>query len=206
MALQAVIFDIGGVLVDADLESYANLAAPVFGATVDNLRAAVQANIVALETGKIDTAKFWESVGLQLDKSQKGFKARPSDTVQIWRQALVQRFKINQKLLDLCWSLQSKGLVVGALSNTIRDHAEYLAAKGVYQPFKPLLLSCEVGLRKPDPAIYKLCIQKVGKAAKDCLFVDDSQTNIDAAKKAGMQTHLYSNLAAFVTDLKSKLP
>jgi epoxide hydrolase-like predicted phosphatase len=206
MALQAVIFDIGGVLVDADLESYASLAAPVFGSTVENVRAAVQTNILGLETGKIDTAKFWEQVGTQLDKSQKGFKARPSDTNSIWRQAIVQRFKINQKLLDLCWSIQSRGIVVGALSNTIRDHAEYLASKGVYQPFKPLLLSCEVGLRKPDPAIYKLCLQKVGKSAKDCLFVDDSQTNIDGAKKAGMQTHLYSNLSNFVTDLKSKLP
>lgn len=204
MVIKAVIFDIGGVLVDADLESYAALAAPAFATSPEDIRLAVQTHVGQLETGKITSDIFWKQVGDFLVKNKKGVAASPRDTQGLWRQALNYKFRLNKKMMELCWAVQSKGVVLAALSNTIKDHATELASQGVYQPFKPLILSCEVGLRKPDPAIYKLCLSKVGQPAKECLFVDDSAANIEAAKKAGMQTHHFTTLNPLLSELQNK--
>lgn len=51
-----------------------------------------------------------------------------------------------------------------------------------------VILSGEVKLIKPDPAIYELCLKMVNRPANECLFIDDSQTNIIVAKEMGFNT------------------
>lgn len=206
MAVKAVIFDIGGVIVDADLEGYAAIAARLFQCTEDDMRAAVQSRLGKLETGQIDSPAFWKEVGEHLWVQGKGKPAEPDRCATIWTKLIREKMKINLNMLNLCWSLQRGGVVVAALSNTIADHAKHLATLGAYNPFRPCVLSCEVGLRKPDRAIYALTAKKAGKAPKECLFVDDSQTNVDGAKAAGMQAHLFTNMPALLVELgKHKL-
>jgi epoxide hydrolase-like predicted phosphatase len=52
--------------------------------------------------------------------------------------------------------------------------------------FDVLVISGEVGLRKPDPAIYALAAQRLGVPAGECVFVDDLDVNVRAAEAAGM--------------------
>ncbi len=54
--------------------------------------------------------------------------------------------------------------------------------------FDEILLSGEVGIVKPDPRVYQLMLEKVGKPPSDCLFIDDSKQNIDVANRLGFQT------------------
>ena len=54
--------------------------------------------------------------------------------------------------------------------------------------FDAVILSGEVKLNKPDPAIFKLLLDRAGYKASECLLVDDSRTNIDTAKKLGFVT------------------
>jgi len=49
-------------------------------------------------------------------------------------------------------------------------------------------LSGEVKLIKPEPEIYELCLQKIGRPANQCLFIDDSEANIITARKMGFDT------------------
>ena len=51
-----------------------------------------------------------------------------------------------------------------------------------------MIVSCEVGCCKPDPAIYRLCIDQLGHPAAQTLFVDDRAENLEAAEAAGLRT------------------
>ena len=54
--------------------------------------------------------------------------------------------------------------------------------------FKDIVVSGEVGLIKPDPEIYRLLLERSGRHAADCLFIDDSRVNVVAADKLGFHT------------------
>jgi 2-haloacid dehalogenase len=54
--------------------------------------------------------------------------------------------------------------------------------------FDDVILSGEVKLNKPDPAIFKLLLNKVGCQASECVLIDDSQANIHTAKELGFVT------------------
>lgn len=54
--------------------------------------------------------------------------------------------------------------------------------------FDEEIVSCEVGCSKPDPAIYRLCLHRLGVAASSALFVDDVQANVEAAARLGIET------------------
>lgn len=58
--------------------------------------------------------------------------------------------------------------------------------------FDVVIVSCEVGVCKPDPRIYELCLSRLGVEPAEALFVDDREENVEAAAKLGMQTVHYT--------------
>ena len=59
--------------------------------------------------------------------------------------------------------------------------------------FDGILVSGEENLKKPDPKIYQLLIQRFDLKAENCLFIDDSQKNVDAAIKEGISSIRYTS-------------
>lgn len=75
----------------------------------------------------------------------------------------------------------------GIISNTNDIHAQWLYTHvPELKQFHPMLLSHEVGLMKPDPAIYQLALAQSGCTAQNTLFVDDIAANVQAAENLGM--------------------
>ena len=54
--------------------------------------------------------------------------------------------------------------------------------------FDAVVISCEVGLSKPDPRIFRLCLERLGLPAPDVLFVDDRADNVEGAAAVGLRT------------------
>ena len=54
--------------------------------------------------------------------------------------------------------------------------------------FDAVVISCEVGLAKPDPRIFRLCLERLGLSAGAALFVDDRADNVQAAAGVGLRT------------------
>jgi len=163
----------------------------------------VQPRVPKLEKGEISSEDFWKEVGEVLWSKGLGTIPDPVHFKGLWKQLMVDSLKLDNQVLKLCWNLRAK-VMVGALSNTIKDHAEYLAELGYYQPFKPCVLSCLVGQRKPDKSIYQLAAKQTGKSIGKILFIDDSEANCQAAKSAGMKVHHFTGLYPLVSEL-SKL-
>jgi len=91
--------------------------------------------------------------------------------------------------VELLRSLKKTGVPLYGLSNwsaetfaIVRHEFEFLNL------FDEIVLSGEVKMIKPEPEIFELCLQKIGKPAHQCLFIDDSQVNIDTANKLGFDT------------------
>lgn len=74
------------------------------------------------------------------------------------------------------------------LSNADRTlRARFKAADGLLSLFDDFVCSADVGMAKPDPRIYALSAQRLGLPPEECVFIDDLDRNIDAARTAGMQ-------------------
>jgi putative hydrolase of the HAD superfamily len=79
------------------------------------------------------------------------------------------------------------------LSNTNDLHARRFLAQfhDVLAPFDHLVLSHELGVRKPDPRVYAHCQRLAGRPAAECVFIDDLPSNVQAARACGWQGIVY---------------
>ena len=67
--------------------------------------------------------------------------------------------------------------------------------------FEDIIVSGEVGVGKPDPEIFEILQERIGHALVDCLFIDDSPTNIKAAGEAGLDAILFTDTGHLREDL-----
>ncbi len=67
------------------------------------------------------------------------------------------------------------------LSRVLRD------AHGIADLFDDIVVSADVGMAKPEPQIYALSAHRLGLAPGECVFIDDLQANVEAAREAGMR-------------------
>ena len=89
--------------------------------------------------------------------------------------------------------LKNSGYKLGIISNILKPHTKYSKAKRWFKNFSPVILSCEVGLKKPDKRIYKLMLEKLRLNANECIYIDDRVKFLETAKKLGMKTILFQN-------------
>jgi 2-haloacid dehalogenase len=68
--------------------------------------------------------------------------------------------------------------------------------------FRDVVVSGEERLVKPDPAIYRVLLERNGLQAGQCLFIDDSERNVKAARALGMHAHHFQSAAALEAELR----
>jgi HAD superfamily hydrolase (TIGR01509 family) len=69
--------------------------------------------------------------------------------------------------------------------------------------FDSLLLSCDLGVAKPDPEIFHRACRIAGAEPSRCFFVDDTRVNVDAARTLGFQTHWFRGVPGLLHSLRS---
>jgi 2-haloacid dehalogenase len=67
--------------------------------------------------------------------------------------------------------------------------------------FDDMVISGEVGHVKPQPEIFHILLEKIGKPANECLFIDDALPNIQQANTMGFATHLFISSEYLKTEL-----
>jgi putative hydrolase of the HAD superfamily len=103
--------------------------------------------------------------------------------------------RLNRKTVKWAEQLHRAGLRVGLLSNIPVDLSRYLVAHGGWAPlFHHLTFSGEVRMVKPDAAIYRACLESLGVAPEETLFLDDLAHNIEAATKLGIHSVLFDEI------------
>jgi len=91
--------------------------------------------------------------------------------------------------VDILWLLKGNGDRLYALSNWPAEKYHLVRHEfPFFEWFEGIIISGEVRLAKPDRRIFETLLEKIGRPAEDCLFIDDSGVNIDVASRMGFQT------------------
>ena len=184
--IKAVIFDWGGVIAPNLNGGWMNILMDMLGISFEELLPHwYAAGYEEFSKGHIDEKTFW----IQFEKSF----GRPLhiDTSKIWIEggALLPF----PGLMEFIKQLKAGGILIAVLSNTVRPLSEKLRDAGLYDDFDAVVLSDEVGIVKPSPAIYEEVINRLGVLPTECMYVDDMEKNLLPARGMGMTTVLANN-------------
>ncbi len=87
---------------------------------------------------------------------------------------------------ELIAELKTAGYRLFVLSNMSKDYIEFLREMPVFQHFEGEIVSCEVGLIKPEREIYNLLLDRYNLVPEQTMFIDDRKPNVDAAAEVGI--------------------
>ncbi|HEX3016280.1 MAG TPA: HAD family hydrolase [Caproicibacter sp.] len=143
---------------------------------------------------------------LQALYAEKGVKASDElldHTTKLFRAASTEYIRLYPGVRELLDALRENKKNLYILSNGQREFsAPELRHLGIYDSFKALYSSAEIGVCKPDKQFFDFLLKKEGLNPKECLFVgNDSQTDILGANAAGMDSvYIHSNQSRNVTE------
>ncbi len=119
--------------------------------------------------------------------------------------AYKRNFKFNTFLFKQAIKLKKEGYKIAILSDQWYLSRDALFSTKLKKEFKPAIISCNVGVRKPNLKSYRLLLKKLNLPAKNCLFIDNQEWNLKPARKLGMKTILYKNNKQLFKQLSKKL-
>jgi putative hydrolase of the HAD superfamily len=204
--IRAVISDFGGVLTTPLINAFAAYQRES-GIGLEDLGKAMGAVMQAdggrhplfeLEMGRISEDDFTRRLGDAL--------GRPLGPM---RETYFQNLHPNEPMIDLMRELRDDGRRMALLTNNVREWEPHWRAKlpDVDEIFEVIVDSAFVGMRKPDPEIYRLTVERLGDGlrAEECLFVDDVEVNCDTAAELGMAVVHFRDNDQAVAEVRSRL-
>lgn len=184
---RAVLFDFGGVLTSAVADSFGvwvvenDVDGPAAAAVIGGWLSGAQGEpnpLHALETGSAPAHEFETALAERL-RRRDGSPVSPVGLLD----GLFAGLRPQEEMWQLAGELRRSGTAVGLLSNSWGGQ---YPEQRLAEVFDDVVISERVGLRKPDPAIYRLAAQRIGVAATGCVFIDDLPINVTAAQRLGM--------------------
>jgi epoxide hydrolase-like predicted phosphatase len=179
---KAVLFDWEGVMGSQDTESFGWLKrrlAKEYNVIPEDAGRAFGSHIGEFMIGEIDNATFWRRVGESLNVT---FTNTFQETIwQDWHGA-----NPIPEMEDLVREVKNRGLRTVVFSNIIPPGAAGIREIAGYDGFDAEVLSCEVGMRKPQPEIYHAAIGAAECRPEECIFIDDKEKNFIPARELGM--------------------
>ncbi len=112
----------------------------------------------------------------------------------------------NEPMIELMATLRDEGYRMALLTNNVREWEQHWRAMApIDELFEVVVDSAFVGMRKPDPEIYELCVRRLGVRAEECLFVDDREDNCAGAVAVGMRAVRYRDAGQAVREIRAAL-
>ena len=190
--IRAIIFDMGGVLLKTANSNPRNALAKRFGTTRAELESFTFSSDSSLrsEIGEITDKEHWETVLRKFGQPINNYLA-------IYDEYFCGD-AIDEELMSYATSLKPK-YRLGLLSNAWMNARPLLKVRFQFiEAFDVSLFSYEIGLRKPNPAIFKYMVGKMGVGAEEALFIDDIPANVEGAQIAGLQAIRYTDTPALI--------
>jgi len=151
-----------------------------------------------LETGRISAAEFERLLAAELlerTPAQPGAADRAAGMLT----RMFSGMRVESSMIDVVRTVRAAGVRTGLLSNSWGLDYE---RDGWDALFDAVVISGEVGLRKPDPAIYALASERLGLPCEQIVFIDDLRPNVQAAAAAGMVGVQHVGLETTVSELE----
>jgi len=192
--VEAVIFDMGGVVLESKVEEVYTALARDLSVDADKLTRVFKNHQGELLSGKMTAATFAELAGDVLH-------IEPGRFVEQWKKSYLGVRVVNQEVFGLVKRLKYD-YRVALVSNVSDLHAEINRERGLYTHFKPAILSCEAGFYKPQKGIFELALKKLELPADSCIIIDDRKEQLDVPAQMGFKTIWYQNAGQLMRDLE----
>jgi epoxide hydrolase-like predicted phosphatase len=101
--------------------------------------------------------------------------------------------------------LRGEGYRTAILTNNIKEWGPFWKGSIPIDLFDIVVDSCEVGLRKPDPAIFELTCERLGVAPEAAVFLDDTRIHVESARKVGLHAVLVRDPLEALAELDALL-
>ena len=190
MSLRAVIFDYGMVLTGQPIAEAHDAMLRITGLPRDEFEAVYWAERHAYDEGKLTGLQFWQNL---IRDAKLNLDAADIDELNRWD----ARMWTTQNPAMLAWQkdLKRHGFRTAILSNMGDTVLANIEREFDWLPqFDVLIWSYQHNMAKPEPAIYKLTLERLATRPEETLFIDDKQPNIDAARALGIVGILYTTI------------
>ena len=198
MARDGLLVDFGGVLTTNVFDSFAAFCRDE-GLPPDTVRDRFMQDreardlLGALETGRLSDAEFEVAfAGLLGVAPAQGLIGR-----------LFARMRPDERMFDGVAAAQRAGIRTGLVSNSWGE--EGYDRTRFAELFDAVVISGEIGIRKPAPEIYTLAAERLGREPERCVFVDDLAGNLKPAREIGMATVLHRDAETTLAELEQHL-
>ena len=192
-----MLVDYGGVLTSSPLDSFRSFCeveglepdaiASQFGLDKESRKL-----LIEFECGRIGEEDFEPQFAAMLGVAPAGLIDR-----------LFASYYPDTAMLDAVRRAREAGIRTGLISNSWGTR-HYDRAQ-LAELFDGVVISGEVGIRKPTPEIYAMGAERIGVAPAECVFVDDLPFNLDPAAELGMATVHHTSAGQTIAELEELL-
>ncbi len=204
---RAVISDFGGVLTTPLIESFAayqrrsGVTPQALGQAMGSITEADGRHpLHQLELGRVTEHDFLRRLERELGGDV---------TLHEFRETYFEALNPNEEMIALMRDLRRRGLRTALLTNNVREWEPHWRPllPDIDEIFEIVVDSAFVAMRKPDPEIYELTIERLGDGlrADECVFIDDVDVNCDAARGLGMRAIQFHDTRQAMADLEAAL-
>jgi len=207
--ITTVISDFGGVLTTPLIQSFAAVQDET-GVPFEELAKAMgriekedgRHPLYELETGRLTESEFLGKLSHALEPA---LGHRPE--LHRFREIYFEALHPNEPMIEVMREAKGRGFRMGLLTNNVREWEPlWREMLPVDEIFEVIVDSGFVGHRKPEPEIYELTLERLGEiAADECLFIDDTDVNCDAARALGMSAVHYRDNDQAIGEIRDAL-
>jgi 2-haloacid dehalogenase len=198
--MTAVIFDVGGVLIDWNPR---HLYRKLFDGDSDGAMERFLAEVCTPEWN------LRQDVGRPFAEAVAELTGRFPDHADLiaaydarWEEMVPGA---HDETIEIVRELKARGTPLYCLTNFSTEKFPLMRRRfDVFDLFDGIVVSAEIGMVKPDPAVYRYLVERFGLEAPSCLFVDDVEANVGAASSIGMQAVHYLSGRQLRRDLQMR--
>ena len=196
--IRNVIMDLGGVMLEWNPDHLLTPIQPEPG-----LRAQLRSEIFSHDWHLFDRGRLTEEELIQRLQIVTGqTRDQVCRIMQAVRGALLEK----SETVKLVRALQQHGYALYCLSNMPVPMYEHLRRQHTFwDVFRGVVISGEIQMMKPEPEIYRHLLERFGLQARESVFVDDMQVNVDAAMAVGLHAIRFQNAAQCQQELEELL-
>jgi epoxide hydrolase-like predicted phosphatase len=195
---KTLVFDFTGVLYEFNREDYDNFIKSTLQISEDAWKK-IREQSKAAHKAHIPENVFWKCI------AEEYHLPLPEDWDAQHETVMLSCIHEIEGMRDLIQSYQQLGYQVALLSNVYTQQAAFLRRHGFYNDFSLVFVSSETGLEKPDPRAYQMMLDQIKVEPKNCIFIDDTQENVDAAKALGIDAILFLSPEQIKTELNRRI-
>jgi putative hydrolase of the HAD superfamily len=204
MTIEAVIWDFGGVLTTSPFAAFARFEA-ARRLPADIIRRTNAANHwenawAKFERAELDLEAFdrlFAEESLALGAEVRGRDVLPLLSGELRPEMVEALRRVKAKFKTGCITNNLPDNAIGSASGRTLYIAEVMAL------FDHVIESAKIGLRKPDPRIYRMMVEALGADPKRCVYLDDLGVNLKPAREMGMTTIKVADAAQAIAELEA---